>query len=464
MAQRVSSGSERAGTLADTFWTLARQVGHDDNPDPIGVVEQFLVVLAEFTEASPSNPYAQHLSAQSRSLLALLRRHEVEGDLTYASPEQARGEPVDERALVFSVGVLLFERLTGRHPFGADENPNRLARIRRGEMMSGVNYFPKIPAELRAVVVKAIAAFPEERWNNLADLRRQLEAFVQYARGSAPPPRAKRESKLPAVPAVNGRLPSQPLQSLPRGQLPDLDEKFASLADAAEETQDEPTISRRFSVIAGKPVPVAADKRSLLAPMLWMVAGAAGACAIMFAVLSATQAKPTRSGETEAATEVAPEVAPKVVPNTAPAVSPKAAPTVAQAASAIPEKEPPARVPSTAPAKEDSPETAPAKSAVILGDFDIEVGSRTVENALAPCFEGDGGAYYFGASLIYGKSGTASRVYLGGVAKLAANQRQCVQKALVGTKAGGAPEASTVVEYSLVVKSGSVSAKARVKK
>ena len=78
-------------------------------------------------------------------------------------------EQLDERALVFSVGVLIFEKLTGRHPFGEVGNPERLARIRRGEMASGVNYFPIVPPGLRTVLVKAMGPFPEERWSSLLE-------------------------------------------------------------------------------------------------------------------------------------------------------------------------------------------------------------------------------------------------------------------------------------------------------
>src|SRR5439155_7089014 len=121
------------------------------------------------------------------SLVSMLRQAELEGDLSYASPEQVRGEMVDTRSVVFSVGVVLFERLTGRHPFGAENNrPRRVERIRRGELGSGVNSFPTVAAGLRSVLVRAMSPFPEERWPELRQVR---ELLSQFCAQEAPPPR-----------------------------------------------------------------------------------------------------------------------------------------------------------------------------------------------------------------------------------------------------------------------------------
>src|SRR6185295_6600292 len=110
------------------------------------------------------------VSQSTLSFLTLLRQHEAQGDMSYASPEQARGESLDERSLVFSVGVLLFEELTGRHPFGAVPSARRFSRIQKGEMGSGVQYFPQVPSELRTVLMRAMGPFPEERYPNLREM------------------------------------------------------------------------------------------------------------------------------------------------------------------------------------------------------------------------------------------------------------------------------------------------------
>jgi hypothetical protein len=163
------------GTLAERFWSLAHSADLPDStdPDPRAVVRHVLKIL----DALAAGEVGDGVSQCSLSFLALLRQHEAMGDLSYASPEQARGEGVDERSLVFSVGVLLFEELTGRHPFGR-ETARRFARIKKGEMGSGVQYFPQVPTELRGVLVQAMGPFPEERFASLAELRRALEAFA----------------------------------------------------------------------------------------------------------------------------------------------------------------------------------------------------------------------------------------------------------------------------------------------
>src|SRR5262249_30196645 len=123
MANPVNNVKRPPGTLAERFWSIAKSAGPagDDttNPDPVAIVRHVLRIL----DALSAGEVGDGVSQSTVSFLALLRQQEAAGDMSYASPEQARGETLDERSLVFSVGVLMFEELTGRHPFGAVNNP-----------------------------------------------------------------------------------------------------------------------------------------------------------------------------------------------------------------------------------------------------------------------------------------------------------------------------------------------------
>ena len=100
----------------------------------------------------------------------------VYGTPDYMSPEQGRGEPVDARGDLYSMGVLLFELLTGELPFAADTPTNVVIRHVSDPVPDPRDVAPgrQIPAELAAVVAKAMAKDPADRY---ADAREMAAAL-----------------------------------------------------------------------------------------------------------------------------------------------------------------------------------------------------------------------------------------------------------------------------------------------
>ncbi|MEM1031680.1 MAG: serine/threonine-protein kinase [Myxococcota bacterium] len=98
----------------------------------------------------------------------------IEGKASYMSPEQARGEPLDGRSDVYSVGVLLWEMLAGRRMRKKQGTTSRLVRAARGEVPPlSVRGFEG-EAELHAIVRRALAVDREDRFRSAAELREAL--------------------------------------------------------------------------------------------------------------------------------------------------------------------------------------------------------------------------------------------------------------------------------------------------
>lgn len=98
----------------------------------------------------------------------------VIGTAAYLSPEQAQGMSVDQRSDVYSVGVVLYEMLTGAVPFTAD-TPVAVAYKHVGETPrtpSKVN--ADVPAQMDAIVMKALAKNPDNRYQSAGDMRADL--------------------------------------------------------------------------------------------------------------------------------------------------------------------------------------------------------------------------------------------------------------------------------------------------
>ncbi|APE32647.1 serine/threonine protein kinase [Nocardia mangyaensis] len=110
----------------------------------------------------------------------------VIGTAQYLSPEQARGESVDARSDVYSVGCVLFEILTGQPPFTGD-SPVAVAYQHVKEdppLPSSVN--PGVPRELDSVILKAMAKNPANRYQTAAEMRADLIRVLGGQKPSAP--------------------------------------------------------------------------------------------------------------------------------------------------------------------------------------------------------------------------------------------------------------------------------------
>lgn len=110
----------------------------------------------------------------------------VIGTAQYLSPEQARGEQVDARSDVYSLGCVLFEVLTGEPPFKGD-SPVAVAyqHVREDpELPSRVN--SSIPRELDSIILKAMAKNPANRYQSAAEMRTDLVRVLGGQRPGAP--------------------------------------------------------------------------------------------------------------------------------------------------------------------------------------------------------------------------------------------------------------------------------------
>jgi serine/threonine protein kinase len=107
-------------------------------------------------------------------------RGALRGKILYMSPEQAWGRPIDRRSDVFSLGIVLYELVTGTKPFVCTGTElTILELVRQCQITPPREINPRVPEALDRVIMKALAREPDERYQDAGQMQRGLARFLR---------------------------------------------------------------------------------------------------------------------------------------------------------------------------------------------------------------------------------------------------------------------------------------------
>jgi serine/threonine protein kinase/Tfp pilus assembly protein PilF len=154
----------------------------------VKVLDFGIVKLAESAFAEATADGAEPMTLAETNLGSIL------GTVRYMSPEQAYGAPVDKRTDIWSLGVVLYEMVTGHVPFTGETPRDVMHSILEIEPPPLMSYISQIPAELQEIISKTLHKEREERYQSahelleaLKDLRHKLEFEAELERSTAAP-------------------------------------------------------------------------------------------------------------------------------------------------------------------------------------------------------------------------------------------------------------------------------------
>ncbi|WNG19004.1 serine/threonine protein kinase [Cystobacter fuscus] len=142
-------------------------VHRDISPDNILVSTHGAVKLADFGIAKAANQ------------LHRTQTGIVKGKASYMSPEQLQGKPLDARADLFALGVVLYELLSGRKPFEAENPTGMMLAILHEEPIPVTRYREDVPPRVQQILARTLAKERDARYANCRELQLDLERYLR---------------------------------------------------------------------------------------------------------------------------------------------------------------------------------------------------------------------------------------------------------------------------------------------
>ena len=189
--EALDVAAQIAGALA-----VAHDAGivhRDIKPENIMSRRDGIIKVLDFGLAKLAPQTTKFDSAAPTEALSQTEPGVVMGTVSYMSPEQARGLPLDGRTDIWSLGVVLYELVTGQAPFRGPTASDVIASILKTEPPLPQLYSPEVSPELQRILRKAVRKDPEERYQiakelalDLKNLTRDLEIEKELERSVQP--------------------------------------------------------------------------------------------------------------------------------------------------------------------------------------------------------------------------------------------------------------------------------------
>lgn len=116
--------------------------------------------------------------ATAMTQTTITRTNAVMGSIHYLSPEQARGGIVDEKTDIYSLGIVLFEMVTGRLPFTGDSAVSIVIKHLQEEIPFPTTFNPTIPQSVENIILKAVHKDPNYRYASVSEMLTDLETAL----------------------------------------------------------------------------------------------------------------------------------------------------------------------------------------------------------------------------------------------------------------------------------------------
>ena len=300
LRERVARGPMKIVDVLDVGIQLADALGaaHDQGivhrdikPANIFIGEKLRVKILDFGLAKFAREQPRHDSAAAAEVTAAgnLLRHDNQlttpgtaiGTVSYMSPEQARGEEVDARTDIFSLGVVLYEMVTGRQAFVGSTSAVVFDAILNRAPMSPVLLNPDTPPRLHDLINTALEKERDLRYQHAADLEADLK-------------RIRRDLQSGATASVNRGIDSVVAQPI--------------AAPTANTTLTPPVTAPTIAASAAQSAPGSGPSPAAGRRPLWLLAGVVGAAALVAALWLPAGGRVPATGQDQAAVSAAEEV------------------------------------------------------------------------------------------------------------------------------------------------------------
>lgn len=190
LRQRLMQGSLSMVEVLDIAMQIASAlsaahgsgiVHRDIKPENIMLRHDRIVKVLDFGLAKHTEEHPAPIDTEAATRVMFATQPGIVlGTVSYMSPEQARGLPVDSRTDLWSLGVVLYEMLTGRLPFEGPTVPDVISLVLTKDPLPPSKHNPAVTSELDEIILKSLSKDRDQRFRSARDLLLELERIKKW--------------------------------------------------------------------------------------------------------------------------------------------------------------------------------------------------------------------------------------------------------------------------------------------